>query len=65
MSTEIADTRNELAAYLKRHPRLKAHGGKTMKNLAILASDADDNAKADAFRVLPANVERFKAARNR
>lgn len=65
MSTELADTRNELAAYLKRNPRLKAHGGKVMKNLAILASGADDNAKADAFRVLPDNVKRFEAARNR
>lgn len=64
MSTLI-QTRNELAAYLKRHPRLKAHGGKIMKNLAILASDADDEEKAAVLRVLPENVKRFKAARNR
>lgn len=64
MST-LAKTRAVLAADLKRNPHLKAHGGKIMKNLAILASDADEETKAAVLAVLPANVKRFEAARNR
>lgn len=64
MST-LAQTRDMLAADLKRNPHLKAHGGKIMKNLAILASDADEETKAAVLAVLPANVKRFEAARNR
>jgi hypothetical protein len=64
MST-LAQTRDMLAADLKRNPHLKAHGRKLLKNLAILASDADDEAKAAVLKIMPANVERFRAARNR
>lgn len=63
MST-LAQTRAILAADIKRNPHLKAIGGVVAKNLAILASDADDGAKADVLRALPANVERFRAVRN-
>lgn len=63
MST-LTQTRNMLAADLKRNPHLKAHGGKIMKNLAILASEADDETKAAALAVLPGNVKRFEKARN-
>jgi hypothetical protein len=64
MST-LAQTRDMLTADLKRNPHLKAHGGKILKNLAILASDADDEAKAAVLKIMPENVKRFKAARNR
>lgn len=62
MST-LTQTRDMLAANIKRNPRLKAHGGKIMKNIAIMASDADDETKAAVLRVMPANVERFRKAR--
>lgn len=61
MST-LPQTRAMLAADLKPSPHLKAHGGKIMKNLAILASDADEETKAAALAVLPGNVKRFEAA---
>ena len=59
----LTQTRDMLAAYLQRSPHLKAHGSKIMKNLSILASDADDETKAAVLRVMPANVERFRKAR--
>lgn len=63
MST-LTQTRDMLAADIKRNPHLKTIGGKIMKNIAILASDADDETKAAVRRVMPANVERFRKARN-
>lgn len=58
-----AQTRKELAAYLKRNPHLKQHGSIIMKNLAILASDADDEEKAGVLRIMPGNVKRFEKAK--
>lgn len=62
MNAELTALRKELAAYLKRNPNC-GHGKVVMKNLNILASDTDDDAKADVLKVPPANVERFRAAR--
>lgn len=63
MISTLAQTRALLAADLKRNPKC-AHAKVVAKNLAILASEADDETKAAVLRVLPANVERFERARN-
>lgn len=63
MST-LAQTRAMLAADIERNPKC-AHGKVVAKNLAILASDADEETKEAVLAVLPANVKRFEAARNR
>lgn len=56
----------QFAAALAREPEhVRKIGRPILKNLAILESDADDETKAAVLRILPANVKRFEAARNR